>query len=411
MVTFPGDVCDNSICVICSHFRGPGKMRNILGLVIGALLVAGPLYAQLPARQRPPEFESVQLGAERKVTFKVLAPKATSVKLSAGDIPGNNPGADLKKDDRGVWEVTVSPVPPGAYRYTFNIDGVPVVDPKNPATSESNQNTWSLMTVPGDLSEWKDVPHGAVAQINYASKTLGKARRAHVYTPPGYEKGAESYPVFYLLHGASDSDNSWSTVGRAGVILDNLIAAGKAKPMVVVMPAGHTGTFTWGGGGKPFDKQMEEFGDDFSKDLRPLVEKNYRVKTDRGSRAIAGLSMGGAQTLNVAFSNLNDYGYVGVFSSGVFGIVSGGPGGGAQPNRQWEESRKATLDNTELKKGLKLVWFGCGEKDFLIENSRGTVKMLKSHGFEVVNHETDGGHTWDKWREYLIDFAPQLFKD
>lgn len=411
MVTFPGDVCDNSICVICSHFRGPGKMRNILGLVIGALLVAGPLYAQLPARQRPPEFESVQLGAERKVTFKVLAPKATSVKLSAGDIPGNNPGADLKKDDRGVWEVTVSPVPPGAYRYTFNIDGVPVVDPKNPATSESNQNTWSLMTVPGDLSEWKDVPHGAVAQINYASKTLGKARRAHVYTPPGYEKGAESYPVFYLLHGASDSDNSWSTVGRAGVILDNLIAAGKAKPMVVVMPAGHTGTFTWGGGGKPFDKQMEEFGDDFSKDLRPLVEKNYRVKTDRGSRAIAGLSMGGAQTLNVAFSNLNDYGYVGVFSSGVFGIVSGGPGGGAQPNRQWEESRKATLDNTELKKGLKLVWFGCGEKDFLIETSRGTVKMLKSHGFEVVNHETDGGHTWDKWREYLIDFAPQLFKD
>ena len=386
-------------------------MRLFLGWVTGACMLAAPVFAQQPGRQRPPEFESVQVGADRKVTFKVLAPKAGSVKLSGGDIPGNNQGADLKKDDRGVWEVTVGPVPPGAYRYTFNIDGVAVVDPKNPATSESNQNTWSLMTVPGDFSEWKDVPHGAVAQITYASKTLGKPRRAHVYTPPGYEKSAESYPVFYLLHGASDCDNSWSTVGRAGVILDNLIAAGKAKPMVVVMPAGHTGVFQWGGGGKPFDKQMEEFGDDFAKDLRPLVEKTYRVKGDRGSRAIAGLSMGGAQTLNVAFSNLGDYGYVGVFSSGVFGIAGGGPGGNGQPNKQWEESRTATLDNAELKKGLKLVWFGCGEKDFLIETSRGTVQMLKAHGFDVVNHETDGGHTWDKWREYLNDFAPQLFKE
>lgn len=386
-------------------------MRFFLTVVLAVTIFGTPVGAQRPGRQRPPEFDSVTVADDRKVTFKVLAPKAGSVKLAAGDIPGNNQSTDLKKGEGGVWEVTVGPIPAGAYRYHFNVDGLSVVDPKNPATSESNQNVWSMVTVPGDLSEWKDVPHGAVGQITYASKALVGKRRAHIYTPPGYEKGNQSYPVFYLLHGASDSDNSWSTVGRAGVILDNLIAAGKAKPMVVVMPAGHTGTFTWGGGGKPFDKQMEEFGDDFSKDLRPLVEKNYRVKTDRGSRAIAGLSMGGAQTLNVAFSNLNDYGYVGVFSSGVFGIVGGGPGGGPQPNRQWEESRKATLDNAELKKGLKLVWFGCGEKDFLIETSRGTVKMLKSHGFEVVNHETDGGHTWDKWREYLIDFAPQLFKD
>ena len=179
----------------------------------------------------------------------------------------------------------------------------------------------------------------------------------------------------------SDSDNSWSTVGRAGVILDNLIAAGKARPMIVVMPAGHTGVFQWGGGGKPFDKQMEEFGDDFSRDLRPLVEKTYRVKGGRANRAIAGLSMGGAQALNVAFSKLADYGYVGVFSSGVFGIVGGGAGN-AQPNRQWEESRKADLDNAELKKGLKLVWFGCGEKDFLIETSRGTVKIARLRGGE-----------------------------
>lgn len=387
------------------------SLSLLLGLGLVAVGVVSSLArAQPPGFTRPPEFKSPEVTAEKKITFRVLAPKAAEVKLSAGDIPGTNPPPELKKGEKGVWEVTVGPVPPGAYRYHFNVDGVAVVDPRNPLTSESNQNTWSLVTVPGDFSEWKEVPHGAVAEITYPSKTLGGPRRAHVYTPPGYEKGDKDYPVFYLLHGASDSDNSWSTVGRAGIILDNLIAAGKAKPMIVVMPAGHTGVFSFGGGGKPFDRQMSEFTGDFSKDLRPYVEKTYRVKTDRASRAIAGLSMGGAQTLNVAFDNLADYGYIGVFSSGVFGIVGGGPGN-AQPNKQWEESHKGSLDNADLKKGLKLVWFGCGEKDFLIETSRGTVKMLKSHGFEVVNHETGGGHTWDRWREYLNDFAPKLFQD
>jgi enterochelin esterase family protein len=230
----------------------------------------------------------------------------------------------------------------------------------------------------------------------------------HVYTPPGYEKGEGKFPVFYLLHGAMDCDDSWSTVGRAGFILDNLIAARKAKPMIVVMPAGHTGAFSFGGrGAGGFERAMDEFGKDFVDDIRPHIEKNYRVISDREHRAIAGLSMGGAQTLNIAFGNLKDYGYVGVFSSGIFGIT-GGPGG-APPNKQWEERNKAALDDAGLKSGLKLLWFGCGKDDFLVETSNATVSMLKGHGFEVPYKESDGGHTWINWRDYLQEFAPKLF--
>jgi enterochelin esterase family protein len=324
-------------------------------------------------------------------------------------MPGVGRGVEMKMSDNGVWEATVGPIPPGAYRYNFSVDGLAVIDPRNPATSESNMNAWSLVIVPGsEIFDAKDVPHGAVSQVTYFSTTLKRIRRMHVYTPPGYEMGEGKYPVFYLLHGALDCDASWSTVGRAGVILDNLIAAGKAKPMIVVMPAGHTGPFRFGPpGNRSFEQQMEEFVGDFTTDVRPFVEKRYRVHSDRASRAIAGLSMGGAQTLSIAFSRLEDYGYVGVFSSGIFGIV-GGPGG-APPNTQWRERHKATLENAEAKKGLRLVWFGCGKEDFLVQTSNATVSMLREHGFEVVSKETDGGHTWLNWRDYLAEFAPLLF--
>jgi enterochelin esterase family protein len=212
--------------------------------------------------------------------------------------------------------------------------------------------------------------------------------------------------VFYLLHGAMDCDDSWSSVGRAGFILDNLIAAKKARPMVVVMPAGHTGPFTFGRGGLP----MDEFVRDFNGDILPYVEKNYRVYTDRQNRAIAGLSMGGAHTLSIAFPQLEKFAYIGVYSSGVFGIAGGGMGGpAAQGGPSWEEQNKEKLDNADLKKDLKLVWFATGKEDFLIETSRATVDMLKKHGFDVVFKETDGAHTWINWRNYLNEFAPQLF--
>jgi enterochelin esterase family protein len=280
------------------------------------------------------------------------------------------------------------------------------VDPRNPAVSESNNTVWSVVYVPGsDYSDTADVPHGAVAEVHYHSSVLGRARRMHVYTPPGYQAGDEKYPVFYLLHGASDSDDSWTSVGRANFILDNLIAAGKAKPMIVVMPAGHTGPFSFGGGPRPAGDRRPSLGnggfeEEFAKDIRPYVEKHYRVLTDRQNRAIAGLSMGGAQSLNVALANLKDYGYVGVFSSGLlFGN-----------SEAWEKERKETLDDKAAKEGLKLFWFATGSEDFLVARTRETVETFKRYGFEPVYKETGGGHTWINWREYLNEFAPQLFK-
>ena len=384
--------------------------RLLLILSVATLIAPCSAFAQNRFGPRPPEFVSTEVSTERKITFRVHAPEAKAVRLFSSDIPNNGPGAELTKGENGVWAVTAGPVGAGAYRYHFTVDGLAVVDPRNPSVSETNSNVESLVYVPGsETSDVKSVPHGAIAQVTYYSETLKRPRRMHVYTPPGYEKSDGKYPVFYLLHGAMDCDNSWSTVGREGFILDNLIAAGKAKPMIVVMPAGHTGPFHFGPPDRSFEKQMEEFGEDFAKDVRPYVEKNYRVVADRAHRAIAGLSMGGAQTLNVAFAHLDDYGYIGVYSSGVFGIAGGF--GGAPPSTQWEDQHKDALDNADLKKGLKLVWFAIGKDDFLIQTSRTTVDMLKKHGFEVTTRESEGGHTWTNWRDYLTEFAPKLFAE
>jgi enterochelin esterase-like enzyme len=352
-----------------------------------------------------PRVISPQVTKERKVTFRILAPKAEAVRLNAGDIQGLAPGSTtLTKGTNGVWEVTLGPIRPGAYRYNFNVDGISVLDPRNPSVSESNDNPWSLVYVPGaDFMDTTEVPHGAVASITYHSTVLNRFRRMHVYTPPGYEKGGDSYPVFYLLHGASDSDDSWSSVGRAGFILDNLIAAQKAKPMLIVMPAGHTGSFGFGG------RSNDDFQKEFANDILPYIEKNYRAKTDRNNRAIAGLSMGGAQTLNIGFEHLDQFGYIGVYSSGVFGI-SGTGGNRPEASPTFEEKNKERLDDSKLKEGLKLVWFATGKDDFLVKTSQATVDMLKKHGFNVVYKETEGGHTWMNWREYLNEFAPQLFR-
>lgn len=368
-----------------------------------------PVWGQ-PAREGrggPPPVVSPEVSAERKITFRLRAPKAESVRLGGTDLPGvgggQGQGPALTRTTNDVWEITVGPVPPGAYRYNFNVDGLAVIDPRNPATSESNENTWSLVHVPGEeFMDTLDVPHGAVAQVTYWSTTLRRFRRLHVYTPPGYEAGTERYPVLYLLHGAFDSDASWSTVGRAGFILDNLLAAGKAKPMLVVMPHGHTGPFRFG------TAFGEEFEREFVTDILPLIEKRYRVRTGRADRALAGLSMGGAQTLNIGIPHLDRFAYLGVFSSGVFGLA-GGPGANAGGAR-FEERHAAVLDDPKLKEGLKLVWFATGRDDFLLRTSQATVEMLRKHGFTVAYEETDGGHTWANWRQYLRDFAPRLFQ-
>lgn len=373
------------------------------------VVIACPTSVEAQRGNRPPVVQSPVV-EDGTTTFRIYAPEAETVSLTGSDFPGGGPDQDnqLEKNDDGIWSIEKT-LPPGAYRYQFSVDGVPTLDIHNTATSQSNATVWSLVHVPGNETfDWKDIPHGAVSEVQYHSKPLDRMRRMHVYTPPGYEKGDQSYPVFYLLHGASDCDDSWSTVGRSNIILDNLIAQGKAKPMIVVMPHGHTGSFQWGGGGKPFDEQMTEFADDFNLAIRPYIESHYRVKDGRQNRAIAGLSMGGAQTLNIAIPNLQDYAYFGVFSSGVFGITGGF---NREPDDSWEQENKEILSDPEAKKGLKLAWFSIGKDDFLLETSRATVAKLKEYQFEVTEQETDGGHTWKNWREYLTQFSSQLFQD
>lgn len=347
---------------------------------------------------------SPEVSEERRITFQIYAPHADSVKLNSSDLADSVYGSAMEKDDKGVWHLTTHPVPPGAYRYHFDVDGVPVIDPRNPVTSESNENTWSLVVVPGNrLMDTRNVPHGAVSEVTYYSESLGRFRRMHIYTPPGYETSSGKYPVFYLLHGVFDSDDAWSTVGRAGFILDNLIAEGKAKPMIVVMPDGHTGPFRMG------DKlPMDEFISDFVNDIKPYVEKRYRIFGDRKHRAIAGLSMGGAHTLSIAIPSLEEYAYIGVFSSGVFGLAEQMEG--FESGLSYPERHKEVLSNAELKEGLELFWFATGVDDILLETSRTTVQMFKDHGFDVIYRETEGGHTWLNWRDYLIEFTPMLFK-
>jgi enterochelin esterase family protein len=375
------------------------RMSTVTGTVLAVLALPGLAAAQ-PGGKKGPIVVSPEVKADRHVSFRIFAPKASSVGLTSSDIPGGFKPRQLTKGNDGVWEVTLGPIDAGTYRYLINVDGVPCVDPRNPAVSESNGNVWSVVHVPGaDFMDSRDVPHGAVASVYYRSSALGKNRRMHVYTPPGYGTGSEKYPVFYLLHGAGDCDDSWTSVGRANFILDNLIAAGKVKPMIVVMPAGHTGPFTFGVKGKG-DVGNAKFEDDFLKDIVPYVEKHYRVLTDRADRAIAGLSMGGAQTLNIAAARPKDFGYVGVFSSAVlFGKSS-----------DWEKQNKAGLEDAAARKGLKLLWFATGKDDFLVQRTRDTVAMLKKYGFEPVYRETSGGHTWINWQLYLNEFAPQLFR-
>ncbi|PYQ78592.1 MAG: esterase [Acidobacteria bacterium] len=410
-------------------------------LALAVLLVGSLIAPRLVAREQPassaaapavqpgrgaaqgPTVTSPEVRRDRRVTFRILAPAAQKVELrSPGDIPGvGGRGAalpQLTKNADGIWEATFGPLPAGAYRYVFVVDGLTVVDARNPATSQTNTTVYSLAVVPGsDLFDTKNVPHGAVAAVHYNSTALGGIRRMHIYTPPGYETSRDRYPVLYLLHGAGDVDDSWTSVGRAGFILDNLIAASSAKPMIVVMPAGHVnGAGAALGGSVPFaaaegipgiGSGPDPFANDFLTDLMPYVEKNYRVLTDRQSRAIAGLSMG-------AIPHLDKFAYIGVFSSGIISAGRGAPPSADSTSapfaEAWERQHLAALDNAANKRGLNLLWFGTGKEDFLIATTRSTVELLKKHGFKPVFVESEGAHTWLNWRDYLSTFAPQLFQ-
>jgi enterochelin esterase family protein len=346
---------------------------------------------------------SPEVRADRKVTFRVYAPKAAEVTLR-GDWMETPGPAKLEKDDKGVWSVTLGPLVPDFYSYTFSVDGVPTVDPRNPVIKQGIGNVQSMFFLPGEQSafeENKPVPHGEVRQVWYRSSTLGTQRRMHVYTPPGYEGGSERYPVFYLLHGGGDEDSGWSTIGRAGFILDNLLADKKARPMLIVMPNGslpRPATF-------PTDPEakmafQDRFTNELLKDIVPVVEKTFRVQTGRDNRAIAGLSMGGGQTLRVATTHPDQFAYVAVWSAGI----------GAKAEN-FEKTNAAYLGKAaEVNKVVKLFSICVGKSDFAYNGSKALSEVLTKHGIHNDLHVSGGGHTWINWRHYLNELAPKLFR-
>lgn len=368
-----------------------------------ALLIAQDVKpAQTPPPQRPPSLNTPEVHSDNSVTFRFLAPNAQEVKLAR---EGAEPLA-MQKDDKGVWTVNTAPLPPDYYGYSILVDGVRSLDSYNHGLVPNLLSPGNFVHVPGPPSlpwELNDVPHGEVHHHFYRSEAANDQRDFYVYTPPGYDPSTKkTYPVLYLLHGYSDDASGWTAVGRANVILDNLIAQGKAKPMIVVMPLGY-GTMEvirvgWGGiSNHPEvrEESFRKFRDALLTEVMPRVESEYRVATDRNSRAIAGLSMGGAESLRTGLNGLDKFAWIGAFSAGgmpdEFEKVF--PGLDAKANQQ-----------------IRLLWIACGTEDRLIAPNRNLREWLKSKGVQHTDIETPGMHTWMVWRRNLAEFAGLLFR-
>ncbi|HYD25335.1 MAG TPA: alpha/beta hydrolase-fold protein [Croceibacterium sp.] len=397
------------------------RLTVVAALLAG--LAATPAIAQ-PAPAEPPAscmpqspfappapYKSVEQLPDGRVTFRLCAPAAQDVRVTSNDIdeaipmgvaPGTTRGLAMTKDATGLWTATTAvPVPPDTYRFNFQVDGARVPNPQGTTFSHERVGTNSTFEVigpEGAFQTWrKDVPHGAVTRIDYWSESLGAPRPAYVYTPPGYMTGIESYPVLYLVHGAGDSADSWTSVGHANLILDNLIAEGKAQPMIVVMPFGHTPDRPAGGGGNMLANT--DFGDDLVKDLIPYVDGHFRTLAEQESRAMAGLSMGGSHTLRFGLTHPELFDHIAVFSMGL-----------QRPEdiAAYEAANDSAL--REAARDLDLVYYAMGKDDFLYGTVAPTRAMLDKYDIAHVYNETAGGHTWINWRRYLADFAPRLFR-
>lgn len=379
-------------------------MRRIL-LTLSASLIVSGLLAQTPQRQPTPNdtLKSPKVMDDKRVAIQIYAPKASEVTVS-GDFLGSNKPVTLTKNELGVWSATVGPLRPDFYTYTLMVDGVRTVDPKNPVIKQGINSIENVLTVPGPEMAFEAnemVPHGEVREVWYPSSTLDMMRRMHVYTPPGYEKGTTKYPVFYLLHGAGDDDSGWNSIGRAGFIIDNLIAAGKAKPMIVVMPNGSMPLPAQTGmpNGQTMNRMRDLFSAELLKDVMPVVEKTYRTLNKPENRALAGLSMGGFQTLDVTLTHPELFNYTGVFSSGFFGATVD----------EAETKYAKALNDPSFNKGKKLFWVAIGKDDFVMDANKKTLALLDKHTIKYQYKETSGGHTWINWRQYLNEFVPLLF--
>jgi enterochelin esterase family protein len=368
-------------------------MKTLLAILLSLTAVA--------FSQQAPDIVSPEVQAGGKTTFRFLDPNAKDVKLM---LEGEPKPLDMARDDSGVWSLTVGPLAPEIYGYIFIADGVFLMDPNNPNIKPNLISPQNTVRVPGEtptLWEVANVPHGVVHHHFYKSKVVGDQRDYFVYTPPGFDSRAKTkYPVFYLLHGYSDRADGWTAVGQANVILDNLIAAGKVKPMIVVMPLGY-GTpkmiqYKWGAWQHPELRQenFDKFRQALLTEVMPQVEAAYPVSAKREDRAIAGLSMGGAESLQTGLNNIDKFAYVGAFSAGGL-----------------PETFATEFPSLNAKSGaqLKSLWIACGASDGLIEPNRKFKAWLKSQNVPFTDIETPGAHTWMVWRDNLINFTPLLF--
>jgi enterochelin esterase-like enzyme len=347
--------------------------------------------AAAPARRSASVIRSPEIQADRQVTFRLRATNAAEVFVTG---QWTNGRAAMVKDTNEVWTVTVGPIEPGVWEYSLQVDGLTMVDPGNPAIKPMREPRTSILHLPGQpplVHDFQDVPHGVVHQHTYGSKSLGRLRDLAVYTPPGYEASAgPKFPTLYLQHGSGDNQATWTVHGKAHWILDNLIAQGRAKPMVVVMMDGHAATPGAGG-----TNNTALFERDLFEDVMPFVEANYRVRTEAASRAIVGLSMGGGQSLTIGLNHPEQFAWVGGFSASV-------------PAR--EAIAAAVEDPAAANQKLKLLWIGCGRDDFLLKRNEEFIALLNEKSLQHEWHLTDGGHSWPVWRIYLAELAPRLFR-
>ncbi|MDX9928364.1 MAG: alpha/beta hydrolase-fold protein [Bacteroidales bacterium] len=372
--------------------------------------------AARPAVRSQARMPSPEIHPDNRVTFRLYSRNAAAVTVSGEWQTGSQA---MTKSDSGFFTITVGPLKPELYSYSFTVDGLRITDPSNIQVRRdgSRYESWFIVPGPGsDLYLHKhDVPHGTVSKVWYRSAVLGMDRRMYVYTPPGYESGKGKYPVFYLLHGAGGDEDAWTNMGRTAQIIDNLIARGRAKPMIVVMTNGNANQAGAQNDVPPIPAQEMQsleaysrfpgsFEEHLVKDVVTYIEDNYRIKANAASRAIAGLSMGGAHTQTITFDNPTMFGYIGVFSMGLMDLRQRN-----QDVSQLEGERQAKLEAL-AKSGYKLYWIGCGKDDFLYQSVVNLRGFLDRNNFRYVYRESEGGHTWTNWRIYLSEFAPLLFK-
>ena len=380
-------------------------------MVFLALFYTGLVFCQAPAPLKSPE-----ILPDNSVIFRIKAPNANQVNV-VGTFSQKMAPVPMTKSVDGIFEAKVGPIASNMYEYRFMVDSTFLLDPSNSAVTRDGSWIENRLLVPGELGDiiaTNEVPHGNVTAVWYHAATLGNHRRMHVYTPPGYEQSGKKYPVMYLLHGGGGDEDGWINRGRANYILDNLIASGKAVPMIVVItngnpdavaapldtPLAHVSKIT-AGIGSMASKRFEE---SLVKDVLPYIESHYRVIADADHRALTGFSMGGYQTQNITNANPGMFKYIGVMSMGLFSSFRGSPG---SYNRDEHIAQlKAVMASQP-----KLYWIGIGKDDFLFETVVELRKLYDEVGLKYVYRETEGLHTWVEWRQYLTELAPVFFKE